>query len=47
MANATYPSIRPLAMRDAKFWQTGINIDEGYTQIITEYAPVREYLLLR
>ena len=46
-ANETYPAIRSLAFRDATKWNTGIDIDRGYRQIIKEYAPARKYMLLR
>ncbi len=36
LANATYARIRSLAVRDAQLWATGIDIDRGYQQIVSE-----------
>ncbi|KAJ9525243.1 hypothetical protein QJQ45_020774, partial [Haematococcus lacustris] len=47
MANATYAAIKRVADRDAALWQTGINIDNGYRQIITEFIPVRYHTLTK
>jgi hypothetical protein len=47
LANATYARIRSLAVRDAQLWATGIDIDRGYQQIVSEYIPVRYHLLLK
>ncbi|MEW5306997.1 MAG: hypothetical protein WDW36_009419 [Sanguina aurantia] len=41
ITNATYTLIKPLADKDAKLWNSGINIDRGFQQLTTEFIPIR------
>eukprot|EP00798_Chlamydomonas_sp_ICE-L_P018043 gene18043-24460_t len=46
MATNMYNEVRELAVQDAALWNTGIVIDQGYQQIITEWIPQRSQQLL-
>lgn len=46
LANETYVRIQPLAVADAKKWNSGIDIEKGFKQITTEFIPIRTDQLL-
>eukprot|EP00955_Chlamydomonas_euryale_P063374 358645-Chlamydomonas_euryale.AAC.5 len=39
-------SSQELAKKDAVLWNSGINVDAGFQQIVTEFLPIRQQQLL-